>query len=633
MIGASILVAEDDVPSAVSLQHRLEDMGLRVAAVASGEEAVRAAERLTPDLVLMDIRLPGVLDGIDAAARIRDRFDVPVVYLAAHPDDATLARARRTTPSGFLLQPVAERDLRFTVEMALHKHFLEKRLRESEGKLATTLDSIGDAVIATDADGRVSFMNPVAESLTGWRREEAYGLPLKSVFRTVEQPPRDGAEGQLPGLFKHTRLMSRQGVESPIDNRATPVRDARGKIRGAVLVFRDVSERVKAEESLRRAEEELRQAQKMEAVGRLAGGVAHDINNMMTIVMGYGETAVAQMKPDDPLRGMVEEMRRAGERSAAITRQLLAFCRKQLLNPVVVNLGTVVAGAEKLLRRLIGEDVQLVSVCAPDVGCVKADPGQLEQILLNLAINARDAMPQGGKLSIEVRNADLEEACPPQSAPGQPGAYLLLAVSDTGCGMNEATRARAFEPFFTTKEEGRGTGLGLATVYGIVKQSGGHIYVHSEPGRGTTFKIYLPRVSASGNFSPAQAPAGAPRGHETVMLVEDDDGVRALTRAILRQYGYTVLEAANGPEALRQCRERAEPVHLLLTDAIMPHMSGRILAERLTAQSPTTRVLFMSGYTEDSVLRHGVQAAQVPFIQKPFTAHALALKVREALDR
>jgi signal transduction histidine kinase len=404
---------------------------------------------------------------------------------------------------------------------------------------------------------------------------------------------------------------------------------SKGQI-GAPLLERTVRYAIERQ----RTQASLRQAQKMEAVGRLAGGVAHDFNNMMTIVTGYSEVLLARLPPEDPARDLVQQIKKAGERCAALTGQLLAFSRKQLFTLKVLDLNTVLADLGKMLRPLLGEDIDLVTVPGPALGQVRADPGQMEQVIVNLALNARDAMPRGGRLTIETRNVTLDAAFARVRPEVRPGRYVLLTVSDTGCGMDQATQAHLFEPFFTTKEAGKGTGLGLATVYGIIKQSNGFIYASSELGRGTTFTIYLPRLEEPAPvFQPAPETALPPGGPETVLLVEDEPGVRALLRHVLLMNGYSVLEAGHGGEALRVSEHYAGPLHLLITDVVMPEMSGGELAARLKQLRPDLKVLFLSGYTEDAVVRHGVSEAESAFLQKPFSLPVLARKVREVLDQ
>jgi signal transduction histidine kinase/CheY-like chemotaxis protein len=404
-----------------------------------------------------------------------------------------------------------------------------------------------------------------------------------------------------------------------------PFKDENGQTLGFEMIAEDVSER-------RALEEQLRQSQKMEAIGRLAGGIAHDFNNLLTVIKGYSELMLDELDSADPLGTEVDEIKKAADRAASLTRQLLAFSRQQVLAPKVLDLNSVVGNMDKLLRRLLGEDIDLFTVLEPGLGRVKADPGQVEQVIMNLAVNARDAMPQGGKLTIETSSVDLDENYARDHVSVKPGSYVMIAVSDTGMGMTEKVKSRIFEPFFTTKEIGKGTGLGLSTVYGIIKQSGGYIWVYSELGIGSTFKVYLPAIDA-----PAEIPCGSSqqpvrRGSETVLLVEDEDGVRALMRQVLHKHGYNVLEARHGGEALLTCERHSGKIDLLLTDVVLEQMSGRELAERLLKVRPEMKVLYVSGYADDAIVHHGVLNAGTAFLQKPFTTEALARKIRYVLD-
>ncbi len=422
------------------------------------------------------------------------------------------------------------------------------------------------------------------------------------------------------------RAIAASGKTIWIQDIVRVVRDETGRIRQLRGVMVDVTEH-------QQLEEEFRQSQKMEAVGRLAGGVAHDFNNLLTIISGYAQLAQDFLAPDHLLRPYIDEILKAGDRASALVRRLLAFTRRQSMEPQILDLNSVIKGTEKMLRRLIGEDIEVETVLPADLGTVRSDPAQLEQVLINLSVNARDAMPNGGKLLIETGNVELDESYAQIHAAVTPGLYVMLAVSDTGLGMDAHTRAHMFEPFFTTKEKGKGTGLGLATVYGIIKQSGGNIWVYSEPGMGTTFKIYLPRVVAAVEAPPPMLiRTSQPHGSETILLVEDEDGIRSLVLGILRGRGYTVLEAGRPMEALEISKKFEGHIHLLFTDVVMPQMSGREVAAKISAARPHTKVLYMSGYTDHAIAHHGVLNPGVPFLQKPFTPDALTQKVREVLD-
>ena len=391
-------------------------------------------------------------------------------------------------------------------------------------------------------------------------------------------------------------------------------------------MWRDVTER-------RRLEEQYRQAQKMEAVGRLAAGVAHDFNNLLMAITGYSELLLARLGERDPLRRYVEEVKKAGDRAASLTRQLLTFSRQQVLELRVLDLNSVVANVDKMLRRVIGEDIELVAILGADLAPVKADPGQLEQVILNLAVNSRDAMPQGGKLTIETSSVELAEASSHRHGELSPGKYVVLAVSDSGCGMDSETQAHIFEPFFTTKEQGKGTGLGLAMVYGIVKQSGGSVWVYSEVGQGTTFKVYLPQVNEKVTAQVPRPPQPVlTRGWETILLVEDEEPVRSLVRSVLEASGYAVLEARHGEDALVVSEQHKGPIQLLVTDVVMPEMSGPELAEHLAPFHREMKVLYMSGYTEGSIQHHGRLGLGTAYLPKPFTPETLVRKVREVLN-
>jgi PAS domain S-box-containing protein len=473
--------------------------------------------------------------------------------------------------------------------------------------------------------GTLRFLaaNEATLRLYGCERAELLALRLPDLGPPAGEPVDGGAA--LPAGVRVERLRQRRrdgpAIEVEVTSRGIAFRgrDAR------LAVAKDLTEH-------RRLEEQFRQSQKMEAVGRLAGGVAHDFNNLLSVILSLSGSLAEERAPDDPARADLLEIKMAGERAARLTRQLLSFSRRQALEPRVLDLGQVVSGMEPMLRRLIGEDVELVASSARDLGSVRADPGQIEQVLMNLAVNARDAMPRGGKLRIETSNVELDEEYARQHVGVKAGPHVMLAVSDNGVGMDRAVLARVFEPFFTTKELGKGTGLGLATVYGIVEQSAGSIFVYSELGRGTSFKIYFPRVAAPPAVAGEGAGAsGPPGGTETILLVEDEDQVRALVQRILRKHGYQVLEVRNGGEALLLCERHPGPIDLLVTDVVMPMMSGPQLAQRLSCLRPELRLLCMSGYTGEAVVNHGLIGPRIPFLQKPITSESLLRKVREVL--
>ena len=509
------------------------------------------------------------------------------------------------------------------------KHASEA-LQQSENRFRAMVENSTDAISLVDAQGKVLYSSHAISPIFGYSLEERKG---KNIFELVH--PEDVGETQP--LFKKL-------LQSPFTSVSTQIRyrhkdgtwrwiEALGtnlleepSVKAVVINYRDISER-------RQLQEQLFQAQKMEAVGRLAGGVAHDFNNLLTAILGYSDMVLEKLPRNSLLRRYTSEIKKAGERAASLTRQLLAFSRLQVMAPQVLDLNTVISDMEKMLRRVIREDVSLATVLEAAVGRIKADPSQIEQVVLNLAVNARDAMPHGGNLTLKTSGVTLEEGFTTQGIRVQPGDYVLLEVTDTGCGMDPETRARAFEPFFTTKEKGKGTGLGLSTVYGIVKQSGGYIWLHSESGRGTTFRIYLPRVDeATGPAKSSEAAAKPHRGNETILLVEDEGSVRDLLRTVLRSKGYEILEAKNGEEALEVCMSWQKPIHLTLTDIVMPQMNGRELARRVAALHPETKVLYMTGYAGNKVGGMEVLEEDAQFIQKPFSAESLGDKIRSILD-
>ncbi|MDX6694372.1 MAG: hypothetical protein QOF02_1975 [Blastocatellia bacterium] len=536
---------------------------------------------------------------------------------------------------------VAERTSQLaTANFELEKEVVERKLAEeaahdSETRYRLLFESNPFPMWVYDLE-TLSFLaiNDAAVHSYGYSREEFLRMTIKDI-RPLEDVPTllDNVTKVFSGLDEAGVWRHRKKDGTIIDAEITSYPLQFAERRAELVLANDITKRKQTEEALRRSEEQLRQAQKMEAVGKLAGGIAHDFNNLVTVINGHTALSMRRLEQDNPLYHKLEIIKEAGERAASLTRQLLAFSRKQILQPKVLDLNHVIFETNKILQRLIGEDIDLFIGLMPDLGKVKADPGQLEQVLMNISVNARDAMPKGGKLTIETANVDIDEGYASRHLSIRPGRYVMLAVSDTGCGMDAPTQERIFEPFFTTKEVGKGTGLGLSTVYGIVKQSGGSIWVYSEVGRGTTFKIYLPCVdSPAEEFKTSPAETKAQLGTETVLLVEDEEMVREMTREILQESGYRVIEAKHGHEALLVAEQHNGPIHLMLSDVVMPQMSGRELAEQLSPLRREMKVLYMSGYTDDAIVHHGVLDEGMAFIEKPFTPNALTRKLREVLN-
>jgi two-component system, cell cycle sensor histidine kinase and response regulator CckA len=533
-----------------------------------------------------------------------------------------------------MLERVAEREFALQEAHGLLEKRVQERttaLNESERRFRSVLQNLQLFAVLLDREGNITYCNPYLAQLTGWVEADLLNRDYFDMLVPAED--RDAGRGEF---FKGMRLgdipvhaeseiLTRTGERRFVSWTHTLLEEAGGWIVGTASLGIDITEQ-------RQLEERRRQSQKLEAVGRLAGGIAHDFNNLLTIILGYSDLTLLSVT-DPNVTESVHEVKRAAERAAALTKQLLAFSRRQVLQPRVLDLNAVVGDTEKMLRRLIGEDIELRSIAALDLGAVKADRGQIEQVLVNLAVNARDAMPSGGRLTIETANVELDVASARVHAMVQPGHYVRITVSDNGHGMDLATQARIFEPFFTTKREGKGTGLGLATVYGIVKQSGGYVWVYSEPSRGTTFKIYLPRVfevSETGTASPL-LPAEL-RGTETVLLVEDDDELRKMTAEVLSKFGFDVLRVPSAEDALAMVESCGRRIHVALTDLVLPRMSGRDMAELLRVRRPEIRMLFMSGYADQAAQHLGLLDAEQPFLSKPFTPDQLVRKLRDVLD-
>ena len=674
-----VLIAEDSEDDARLLLRELQQAGYHPTfeRVDTPAAMASALDRHAWDLVIGDYSMPA-FSGPAALALLRARDpDTPFIFVSGTIGEDVAVEAMKAGAQDFLtkgnlrrLIPAIQRELRDT-EVRRERRRAQTALLE-RARLAELTSEVGSAL--TRGEALRETLQLCAEALVRhldvalariWILQEATAiLALEASAGMYTQI--DGPHSEIGLIAQQLRpYLTNQVLGDPqVHDQEWAQREGMVAFAGYPLVVQDRVlgvmamfarhplsefvpkalasvasglavgiERKRAEEALRSSEERLRQAQKMEAVGRLAGGVAHDFNNLLTVITSYSALLLEDLGSDDPKRDDVDQIRKAAEGAAALTRQLLAFSRQQVLQPKALDLKATVAGTEKLLKRLIGEDIQLTTVLARDLGVVKADPGQIEQIIINLAVNARDAMPTGGRLTIEAANVDMDEAYVRGHAPASPGRYVMLALSDTGIGMDEQTKARIFEPFFTTKEPGKGTGLGLATVYGIVKQSGGFIWVYSEPGRGTSFKVYLPRVDEPAEVAAAATATAEPRGGtETVLVVEDAASVRMVTRQVLERFGYVVLEAPNGETALRLAAKHHGPIHLLLTDVVMPGLSGRQLAGQLAELRPDMKVLYASGYADHAIVHHGILESGIAYLQKPFTPETLGRRVRQVLD-
>jgi len=624
-----VLVIDDDPGTCHTISDVLELHGHAVESATAGYAGLERLTATPVDAAIVDIRLPDI-SGLDLLRAIRASSpDTEVIFITGHGSVATAVEAVNGAAFSYLTKPFEMPQLVAALEKALEKRRLGRALRDSEARYRALVEGSIQG-LSIHRGFAIEFANASLAAMFGYAGPpELIGRDLRVLVAPDEIPRVEGYAaacqegGPAPPRYEFQGVR-RDGTLIWVETLMSVTSWRHGT--ALLATFVDVTER-------KRLEDHLRQSQKMEAIGRLAGGVAHDFNNLLTVISGRAQIELLRPELSGPSRRNIDLIAEAASRASTLTKQLLAFSRKQVLQPRVLDVDIVVARMEPLLRRLIGEDIDLVTATEPGLGRVRADPGQLEQVVLNLAVNARDAMPQGGRLTIETANAELDEAYARQQADIHPGPYVILAASDTGVGMDAETRAHLFEPFFTTKGVGEGTGLGLATVYGIVKQSGGHITAYSEVGRGTTIKIYLPRVDAASEVRGAEPePVVLRRGSETVLLVEDDEAVRELTCEVLEMHGYTVLAVADAGEAPRVLEGASRPIHLLVTDVVMPRLSGRDLTERLRSLRPGLKVLYISGYAGTAVVHHGVLDPGTPFLQKPFTPDALLRSVRKVLD-
>jgi PAS domain S-box-containing protein len=635
----SILVVEPNGRLAALVEKYLVRDGYRTVLESTGAAALETLAKpdTSIDLLVLDLQLPDMTGEDLLATLVAQNRSLPYLILAEHGFEKRAARQLKVGALDYLMKDGTLLELLpFVVRRGFQQLDQGKLLNEAEFNykllyrhFELILHSAGEGICALDRDGRITFCNPAAARMLGYEPAELIGTDLAAM---AERPTTDANGRVRDALAANTTFRShdqlfwrKDGSSFPIEYTSTPIREADGQT-GAVFVFKDITER-------RRLEEQYRQSQKLEAIGRLAGGVAHDFNNLLTVVTGYTDLLANSPSLDAKAKDAVKEVQSATDRAIALTRQLLAFGRKQMLQPRPVNLNASITEINRLLKRLIGEDIHLETRLADALLPVTADPGQLEQVIINLAVNGRDAMPKGGTLTIATGAVNVD-ASTAAAQPGlKPGRYALLTVADTGHGMDAATKARIFEPFFTTKEAGRGTGLGLATVYGIVVQSGGHIDVQSAPGRGATFRILWPQAAGTDKPPSGEFDINIRGGTETILLVEDEEQVRGLAARVLAGFGYKVIEARDGAEAEQIGRSESDYLHLLVTDVVMPGgMSGLDLAQRLAPVRPKMKVLFMSGYADDAITRRGVLADDAVFLPKPFTPDVLARRVREILD-
>ncbi len=656
--GGHVLIVDDERHNRELLEVLLAAEGYRLSSATSGEHAITMLASDPPDLILLDVMMTG-MDGYQTTAAIKGNQatrHIPIILITALDDRQARLLGLNAGAEDFLSKPIDRFELcaraKNLLRLKAHGDHYGRYSEVLEHEVSLrTADLVERAAALSRNEERTTFALGAAQ-MGVWELDLAtsrvtWSETMAEVFGIeAERVPADAA-AFFALIHPADRAVIEQSITTAAGDGANEVefraQTQDGSIRWVAIrarMIRDAQQRpvrllgmatnINARKSL---EAQLRQAQKMEAVGQLAGGLAHDFNNILTAVLGYSEFVIETLEPHDERRADMEEVVKAGKRAAALTRQLLAFCRKQILQPTAVDLNALVTGIRPMLSRIIGEHVDLVAALAPDLGVVRADHGQLEQVLVNLVVNARDAMPAGGRLTVETANVVLDQSFMKEVVI-QPGRYVMLAVTDSGTGMSEQTKLRLFEPFFTTKEQGKGTGLGLATVYGIVKQSGGYVWVYSEPGKGSAFKVYLP-LADPGVAVEAQAatPSAPVLGTETVLLVEDDDAVRALMATMLQRTGYLVLEAASPALAEAILLEHSASIDLLVADVIMPGGTGPSLYQRLSALHPELKALFVSGYTNDTVVHQGQLMPGYDFLQKPFTADTLNSRVRQALAR
>jgi two-component system, cell cycle sensor histidine kinase and response regulator CckA len=650
---ARVLIVDDEANNRKLLEVMLAPEGFLIQSASSGEEALAMVAQQPPDLILLDIMMPG-MDGYEVAGRIKADLttkNIPIIIVTALDDRDAMLLGLRAGAEDFLTKPVDRAELRVRVRNLLrlkaYGDYYDKYSQKLEGDVGSrtadlveslrlyrsTFDAAPVGIVHVGLDGRWLRVNQRLCDLLGYSREELQSIAVQELVRgedvdgEAESLHRMAAGPPNRHVVDEKQYRRRDGTFVCVRINMSVHRDAEKQSRFFISVIEDITDQ-------KALEAQIRQASKMDAIGRLASGIAHDFNNLLTVILGFAEIVNEDVALADAHGKDLGEIIMAARRAAGLTKQLLAFSRQQVLRTAPLDVNGLITEMTGMLRRLIGKDIEVTLALAPDLSLAFADRGQLEQVVMNLLINARDAMPGGGRVTIETTDAELGDSSFHETAV-VPGPYVMLAITDTGSGMTRETQQRAFEPFFTTKEIGKGTGLGLSTAYGIVKQSNGYIWVYSEPGRGTTFKVYLPRSNRDAPlqvFSPVIS-APVKRASETVLLVEDEAGVRNLSKRILENAGYRVLEASNGDEAESLFAHHAGSIDLIVTDVVMPGCGGPELLSRLQVHAPALRVLYMSGYTEQSAVQKAGIDRGLPFVQKPFTAAEFVREVRAALDR
>lgn len=632
MKNTQILVVEDENIVAMEISDRLKQMGYQICKVtSSGESAVEFAQKLTPDLVLMDIMIKGEIDGIEAAAQIRNNFDIPIIYLTAYTDESTLERAKMTEPFGYIIKPFIERELYTTIEMALYKHKMERRLKESEQWLATTLKSISDAVITTDEQGRIRFMNPVAEKLLGKNQTETLGLPLDDILKLRDEKTRESistpfkklqATGGLDEVKSSKLVVAADGRERVISASCSPLQTDTGSIKGYVAVFRDITEKQKLEN-------ELLKAQKLESIGILAGGIAHDFNNILTAVIGNISLAKVDAQPGEELFDLLKEAEEASLTAKNLTQQLLTFSKGGVPLKKVVSISELIKASTEFALR--GSNVTCQFVLPDDLLPVEIDVGQISQVIQNIVINAKQAMPEGGKVEIKTQNVVIS---PESDMPLEPGKYVELAIKDEGIGIPREILSKIFDPYFTTKSNE--SGLGLAITYSILKKHGGHIRVESSEGIGTTFQIYLPATSKSirikGNVS-----SKIKHQHGRILLMDDENFIRKIAARMLNRFGFEVKTASNGEEAIEEyqiARQQGKPFDAVILDLTIPGgFGGKETIRRLKEIDPQVTAFVSSGYSNDPIMSEYSKYGFCGVIVKPYKLHELEKALNPLIDR